>query len=132
MEPLDWLNSEEDLLICKLRRLREMKQLSHLSNENLQRILLHSAYFREDEGDVKDLRRFTEGKEVSLILVYGELQFSKSETVGSNQIWDITEKKKEGIVMIPHTLADSEFYILETYILRDLLIESLSQEAVPA
>ena len=132
MEPLDFLNSEEDLLICKLRRLREMKQLGHLSNENLQRILLHSTYFREDEGDIKDLRKYTEGKEVSLILVYGQLQFSKLEIVGSNEIWDITEKKKQGVVMIPHALADSEFYILETYILRDLLIESLSQEAIPA
>ena len=130
MEPLDWLSSEEDLLICKLRRLRAMDQLSHLSNENLQRILLHSTYFKEDEGDVKDLRKFTDGKEVSLILVYGELQFSKSEKVSSNEIWNITEKKKEGIVMIPHMLADSEFYILETYILRDLSIESMTQEAV--
>lgn len=130
MEPLEWLASEEDLLICKLRRLRGIPRLELLSNEDLQRILLRSVYIQVDADDVKDLRKFTEGKEVSLIMTYGELQFSGLERVSSGEIWDITKNRKKGIVMIPHALLDSEFYIVETYILRDLSIESYSRQAV--
>jgi len=129
MEPLEWLASEEDLLICKLRRLRGISLLKLLSNEDLQRILLRSVYIQVDADDVKDLRKFTEGKEVSLIMTYGELQFSGMERVSSGEIWDITKNRKKGIVMIPHALLDSEFYIVETYILRDLSIESYSRQA---
>ncbi|MCF0056196.1 HEAT repeat domain-containing protein [Dyadobacter sp. CY356] len=132
MEPLDWLSSEEDLLISKLRRLRGMEQLGVLSNENLQRILLHSTYFNVEMDDVTDLRKFTNDREVSLIVTYGKLVFSGQNHVVSGDIWDITEHRKRGIVMIPNAMADSEFYIVETYILRDLSVEMQRKTAVVA
>jgi AAA family ATP:ADP antiporter len=130
MEPLDWLTGEQDLLVSKLRRLRGMEQLGMLSNEDLQRILLRSVYFQVETDDVTDLRKHCDGKEVSLIMIYGKLSFSGKEIVESGEIWDVTQNKKKGVVMIPHALADSEFYIVETYILRDLSIETFNKEAL--
>ena len=132
MEPLDWLSGEQDLLISKLRRLRGMDQLSELSNDELQRILLLSTYFNVENDDVTDLRKFTNDKEVSLIVTYGNLIFSGRHHVMGGQIWDITENKKRGTVMIPNALADSEFYIVETYILKDLSVVMHKDQAVMA
>ncbi|TDE17512.1 HEAT repeat domain-containing protein [Dyadobacter psychrotolerans] len=132
MEPLEWLSGEQDLLISKLRRLRGMEQLTELSNEDLQRILLRSTYFNVESDDVTDLRKFTNDKEVSLIITYGDLVFSGHHHVEGGEIWDITEHKKKGIVMIPNALADSEFYIVETYILKDLSVETQRKQVALA
>jgi AAA family ATP:ADP antiporter len=128
--PLEWLSTEEDLLICKLRRLRETKSLENLDNGELQRILHNSLYFKEDGDVIKDLRKFTNDSDSSLLVVYGSLNFSKIGTLVSGDIRDIRDMKKAGAVMIPTILEDSEFYIVENYILQDLGLMSEIMETV--
>jgi ATP:ADP antiporter, AAA family len=125
IEPLEWLNSEEDLLICKLRRLRAISAFQYLSNDNLQRVLLRSEYFTMEDGDIKDLRKFIADRDVSLIVTHGKLQFSGRVIVEGQQLWNAATNKKEGIVMIPTALEDTEFYITENYILQDLGIATV-------
>jgi|GEM_PF-2977330 len=126
MQPLEWLATEEDLLICKLRRLRSTVPFSGLSNGNLQRILLNSTYFKADADDIIDLRKHIGTSEMSLIVTYGSLFFSKIGSITAGEIWDINEMKGEGAVMIPNVVEDSEFYLTENYILRDLNIKHVT------
>jgi AAA family ATP:ADP antiporter len=130
IEPLEWLSTEEDLLICKLRRLRAMKSLENLDNGELQRILHNSLYFKEDGDEIKDLRKYTGDTDSSMLVVYGTLTFSKIGAVGAGEIRDISEMKQAGAVMIPTIIEDSEFYIVENYILQDLGLMSEIMETV--
>jgi hypothetical protein len=123
MKPLDWLATEEDLLICKLRRLRETPGLEKLLNGELQKILLNAAYFQKDEGEIVDLRKHTTAPDLSLLVTYGKLLFSKIGTVGAGEIRSINALKEMGAAMIPNMLEDTEFYIVEDYLLRDLNIK---------
>ncbi|OJV14538.1 MAG: hypothetical protein BGO21_17615 [Dyadobacter sp. 50-39] len=120
MQPLEWLATENDLLICKLRRLRESPPLHHLLNGELQKILLNSAYFKEEANEVIDLRKHVNHNNMSVLVTYGKLLFSKAGIVQSGEILSVTEIRDAGSVMIPNVLEDSEFYIVENYLLQDL------------
>ena len=122
MDPLDWLASEDDLLLSKLRRLRKVPEMKDLSNEELQRFLHNSRYFKIDQDDVIDLRKYCEGDNVSLLVTFGRLAFSRHITVEDSMIWNITANQHHGVVVIPHAEKDTEFYIFESYILDDLEI----------
>ncbi|MCE6990063.1 MFS transporter [Dyadobacter sp. CY323] len=131
MKPLEWLATEEDLLISKLRRLREAQGLSKLLNGELQKILLNSAYFQEEEGEVIDLRKYTNNADVSLLITYGKLFFSKIGGIEAGEIRNVVELKNQGVVMIPNVMENTEFYLIENYLLKDLNItHHVSEEAV--
>lgn len=130
MRPLEWLATQEDLLICKLRRLRSIHLLSSLSNGKLQKILLNSVYFNAEAMDVIDLRKHTGKADMSLIVTYGNLFFSKIGSVGAGEIWDIGEMKDLGVVMIPNALENTEFYLSENYLLQDLDIKAKRTEVL--
>ncbi|KQS28074.1 MFS transporter [Dyadobacter sp. Leaf189] len=122
MKPLEWLATEEDLLICKLRRLRDTPGLEKLLNGELQKILLNSEYFKEDEGEVIDLRKHTSRPDLSVLVTYGKLLFSKAGVIGAGEIRSVDELKALGVAMIPNVLEETEFYIVEDYLLKDLNI----------
>lgn len=107
-----------------------MPQLQDLSNEDLQRILLNSRYFKVEQDDVIDLRKSCSGENVSMLVTYGKLAFSKNIEVNEGQIWNVTEHVSLGVVLIPNVIQDTEFYILESYILDDLGIEMSGKELV--
>ncbi|NIJ53948.1 HEAT repeat domain-containing protein [Dyadobacter arcticus] len=129
MKPLEWLATEEDLLICKLRRLRETTALSQLLNGELQKIQLNSAYFQDEEGEVIDLRKHTNAPDLSILITYGKLFFSKAGVIGAGELRTIEELKETGAAMIPNVLENTEFYIIENYLLRDLNITQNGTES---
>ncbi|CAG5069289.1 hypothetical protein DYBT9623_02025 [Dyadobacter sp. CECT 9623] len=122
MQPLEWLASEEDLMVCKLRRLRATAGLARLLNGELQKILLNSEYFKAREGDVPDLRKATGRADISILVTYGKLLFSKAGIVSAGEIRSVNELKELGVAMIPNVLEETEFYIVEDYLLRDLRV----------
>ena len=103
-----------------MRRLRESPPLHHLLNGELQKILLNSAYFKEEANEVIDLRKHVNHNNMSVLVTYGKLLFSKAGIVQSGEILSVTEIRDAGSVMIPNVLEDSEFYIVENYLLQDL------------
>lgn len=131
MESLDLLSGEQELLISKLHRLHRLDPLSELGHEDLQRIFLGSTYFNIENGGITDLRKFTGEKDVTLIVTQGSLVFS-GHHIAAGEIWDITEHENDGIVMIPNVSDDSEFYITDSYILKDLSIEMQTRPSVTA
>jgi ATP:ADP antiporter, AAA family len=126
MQPLEWLATEEDLLICKLRRLRSTQPFTALSNGSLQRILQNSIYFKAEAEDIIDLRKHISSSEMSLVVTYGSLFFSRIGSISAGEIWDVEEMKKAGAVMIPNVVEDTEFYLTENYVLRDLIIKQVA------
>lgn len=120
MKPLEWLATEEDLLICKLRRLRATPPLSKLLNGELQKVLLNSTYFKEDGDEVIDLRKHVKHEDVSVLVTYGKLLFSKAGFVQGGEIISVAEIREAGSVMIPNVLEETEFYIVENFLLQDL------------
>lgn len=130
MKPLDWLSTEEDLLISKLRRLRETHALGGLLSGELQKILLTSAYFQEEAGDIIDLRKHLGDGDVSILVTYGKLSFSKIGTLEGGTITRVSEMSKRGVAMIPNVLEDTEFYIIENFLLKDLNIRQNVDESV--
>ncbi|MCF2490994.1 HEAT repeat domain-containing protein [Dyadobacter sp. CY347] len=130
MKPLEWLSTEEDLLISKLRRLRETHALSGLLSGELQKILLTSAYFQEEAGDVIDLRKHLSDGDVSILVTYGKLFFSKIGALEAGSIRNVAELSKLGVVMIPNVLEDTEFYIIENFLLKDLNVRQNVEESV--
>ncbi|MCF0040613.1 MFS transporter [Dyadobacter fanqingshengii] len=132
VKPLDWLATEEDLLISKLRRLRETYALGGLLSGELQKILLTSAYFQEKAGEVIDLRKHLGDGDVSILVTYGKLYFSKIGALEAGNIRNVAELIDMGVAMIPNALEDTEFYIIENFLLKDLNIRQNVVESVEA
>lgn len=130
MKPLEWLSREEDLLISKLRRLRETRALGGLLSGELQKILLTSAYFQEEGGEVIDLRKHLGDGDVSILVTYGKLFFSKIGVLEAGNIRNVTELTKMGVAMIPNVLEDTEFYVVENFLLKDLNITQNVEESI--
>ncbi|MCF2519637.1 HEAT repeat domain-containing protein [Dyadobacter sp. CY351] len=130
MKPLEWLSTEEDLLVSKLRRLRETHALGGLLSGELQKVLLTSAYFQEESGEVVDLRKHLSDGDVSILVTYGKLFFSKIGALEAGNIRNVAELTAMGVAMIPNVLEDTEFYIIENFLLKDLNIRQNVEESV--
>lgn len=121
MQPLEWL-AEEDLLICKLRRLRETPGLGRLLNGELQKVLLNSEYFKEEEGKTIDLQNAAGRADMSILVTYGKLLFPKAGIVGAGEIRRVNDLKQMDAAMTANVVESAEFYIVADYLLNELKI----------
>lgn len=120
IESLPRAKEEDQLLICKVKRLRSVKAFSKTSNEEIQRILLQSTYNNIIDNQYVVLDSCLSKKGVSIIVTTGSLLLTSSNIISAGEVMNLSEFQKDGGEFKVTAIGTTEFYLIENYHLKDL------------
>ncbi|GAB2784745.1 hypothetical protein GCM10027275_31290 [Rhabdobacter roseus] len=113
---LAWVSHDEELLVCKLRRLWSVEVLRSLKIKELKSILLRAHYLRLERHEVLDLQKLVEPDEdYTLIVTHGTLVLASEGAVGSGTLWQVPPAGPSGAPQLITAQEASEAYLVQTY-----------------